>query len=765
MADIDTPINKTQEDEQYLTNFIRVFRPGILDNYVRYAGASLGTNDLTRRASLTTATSQDHPIWVTTPRAIFALDRGAWQKPACPDDVANAFRADILQMQRLLVQAQAHLPPPTAAAPAPAPAPAPVLPVTAVNNGPSELDKKLDEWLDTPNGFKTALKEHYKNSNIKSVHDLIGNSQTCDQHIALLKDIATFNAAKTTAFKAFWQRLQQPDQHQKLMDKTLSQQLKTIDHSVHQQIQSLALARKLHIIDINDLREEIINPTAGGITDAWITNVLIKDTSRDPAGFHIDWKTQLLALVKVQREAPIDLHFTDACRDCLTDKQIQKLKQFDITTTKRFTAALGDRAILLELTKGIGSLKNSLNTFQSRLARSGSSSSSSSDSKTDPSGPSKESLYLYEANGPPQLYTPENIGAFCDSLSQGSYHISWFFNYFLLHNNIMWALQIIHLHAAPAQTILEQTIDEAEWFAKTYPPPPNYKKTTDRNNIWTMYIEWVNKVVPPGEDNGDSKRSVLAHKTNARDIINAAKDAEEALNQMHPHMLLGTCLNNIMQKVRKTCASLTIYEESPLAMQVISQMANHLGLLLKKNRAKSNTTKCNRLGIPTPLTERFPQDVDPSTGVPNSNIIGLAKLEKIVEHLKNSKIKETVSNQFAAEMAKTDNRKRNDHPTDDTQQSPSEAHNDRNRRYEERRNLDQKEKNAFEKEMGYSIYKFETNGKTCKWCLWNCGYMCHKHPKFKFTCNNKHTTSITRAQTKELKQCTSFQKLAALGHA
>ena len=186
-----------------------------------------------------------------------------------------------------------------------------------------------------------------------------------------------------------------------------------------------------------------------------------------------------------------------------------------------------------------------------------------------------------------------------------------------------------------------------------------------------------------------------------------------------------------------------------------------MGLLFKQNRAASSEKKCNSHGKPKPLTERFPQDVNPQTNIPNSNIISLAKLSKIRDAMKILQTQQVVTNQFAVEQQKS--HKRVDHPTEATQQSPSDA-NDKRNSYQQRRELDAIEKKAFEKEIGFSYFLFETDNKTCKWCLWNRGWLCHKYPTIEFNCNNNHDASTTRAKTAELKQCTSFRKLAGMGH-
>lgn len=328
----------------------------------------------------------------------------------------------------------------------------------------------------------------------------------------------------------------------------------------------------------------------------------------------------------------------------------------------------------------------------------------------------------------------------------------------------MWALQLIHLYAPHVQRILACAEPEQEELATHCLPPPGYKKTTTREEVLEMYSAWVRTVVPHDADDRHSKRALLAMNVTASDIINATIKVEPTLNGIYPFQYLGTCLKDLMLMVRTALNQKAIYEDSALAMQVVSKAANQMGILMKRDRAKSGNGVCNRDGTPIPMSERYPQDVDPTTGTPGSNIISIAVLKKMMESVDTLKTKSIVRSQIENYFESEKKRIRSDSDRDSEGEEPPKKLSRHSKGHARLRRIDFQEKKAFETEMGFSIYKYQTHDDTCKWCLWNLGYKAHKYPQENWSCTNDHEKmEATRAEPSVLKQIKTFKDLMKFG--
>ena len=101
-----------------------------------------------------------------------------------------------------------------------------------------------------------------------------------------------------------------------------------------------------------------------------------------------------------------------------------------------------------------------------------------------------------------------------------------------------------------------------------------------------------------------------------------------------------------MIMVRTALNQKSIYEDSTLAMQLVSKAANQMGILMKRDRARSPGAFCNSEGLPIPMSERYPQDIDPESGKPGSNIISMAVLKNMMKSVDDLKTKSIVQNQI-----------------------------------------------------------------------------------------------------------------------
>ena len=185
------------------------------------------------------------------PLEMFNLAEGEWKNSACQQAVAESFRQYVQVMQKVAYQTSQR------ASPIP-PGNSPNANGTP-NDGPNELEEKINKFGKFTNGFKRALKSYYNTTGITTVQGLVdvANTQTAAQHMTAME--IGFNSTAREGFTEFWQELTQPDLQKQTIDQTLRKALNDIDPSVCKKIEDKIAEKRLPIFDVHDLRDEIFD--------------------------------------------------------------------------------------------------------------------------------------------------------------------------------------------------------------------------------------------------------------------------------------------------------------------------------------------------------------------------------------------------------------------------------------------------------------------------------------------------------------------------